>query len=142
MSYKHILVAVDLSESSEFIINKAVSLAQACNASLSLIYVDEDYSDNFTGLSYSEFTKLEHSSQRSESLNKSLKLLTEQVNYPVTNSIFVTGDLNKKLNITVQELNADLLVCGHHHSFWSSLLSSVRKLVNSTITDLLIVHLD
>jgi len=141
MSYKHILVAVDLSKSSEFIINRAVSLAKDSGAKISLIYVDVDYADNYTGLSYSEFTKLEPASQRSNSLEKELHTLAEQTNYSIEKTIFVSGDLNKNINETVQELHADLLVCGHHHDFWSRLLSSVRQLVNSTLTDLLIIHI-
>jgi universal stress protein A len=141
MSYKHILVAVDLSSTSEFIIAKAVSLAKDSNAALSLIYVDVDYADNFTGLSYSEFSKLEPVSGRSVSLEKELQALAEQIDYPITHTLFVTGDLNKKLQVTVKEIGADLLICGHHHDFWSRLLSSVRQLVNSSLIDLLIIQL-
>ena len=141
MSYKHILVAVDLSKSSELIINKAVSLAKDTGAKISLIYVDVDYTDNYTGLSYTEFTKLEPASQRSNSLEKELHTLAEQTDYPIENTVFVSGDLNKNINETVKELHSDLLVCGHHHDFWSRLLSSVRQLVNSTLTDLLIIHI-
>ncbi|PKH02681.1 universal stress protein [Psychromonas sp. MB-3u-54] len=141
MSYKHILVAVDLSSSSEFIVAKAVSLAKDNNAAISLIYVDVDYADNFTGLSYSEFSKLEPVSGRSILLEKELQALAEKIDYPITNTLFVSGDLNKKLQVTVKEIGADLLVCGHHHDFWSRLLSSVRKLVNSSLIDMLIVQL-
>ena len=141
MSYKHILVAVDLSSTSEFIAAKAVSLAKDSNAALSLIYVDVDYADNFTGLSYSEFSKLEPVSGRSVSLGKELQALAEQIDYPITHTLFVSGDLNKNLQVTVKEIGADLLVCGHHHDFWSRLLSSVRKLVNSSLIDMLIVQL-
>ena len=141
MGYKHILVAVDLSKSSELIINKAVSLAKDTGAKISLIYVDVDYADNYTGLSYSAFTKLEPTSQRSQSLEKELNTLAEQTDYPIEKTIFVRGDLNININETVQELHADLLVCGHHHDFWSRLLSSVRQLLNSTLTDLLIIHI-
>lgn len=141
MSYKHILVAVDLSSSSELIIAKAVSLAKDSHAEISLIYVDVDYADNFTGLSYSAFSKLEPVSGRSVSLKKELQALAKQIDYPITNTLFVTGDLNKKLHVTVKDIGADLLVCGHHHDFWSRLLSSVRQLVDSSLTDLLIIQL-
>ncbi|WP_415231898.1 universal stress protein [Psychromonas sp.] len=141
MGYKHILVAVHLSSSSEFIIAKAVSLAKDSNAKISLIYVDVDYADNFTGLSYSEFSKLEPVSKRSISLEKELQILAEHIDYPIANTLFATGDLNKNLQETVKDIGADLLVCGHHHDFWSRLLSSVRKLANSSWIDLLIIQL-
>jgi universal stress protein A len=141
MSYKHILVAVDLSDSSEFIINKAVALAKESNAKMSLIYVDVDYADNFTGLSYSEFNKLEPVSSRISSLEKELQALAEKTDYVISNTLFMSGDLNKKIQLTVKDIGADLLVCGHHHDFWSRFLSSVRQLLNSSSIDLLIIQL-
>ncbi|WP_028865352.1 universal stress protein [Psychromonas aquimarina] len=141
MSYKHILVAVDLSESSGIVIAKAVSLAKSFNARLSLIYVDIDYAAHYTGLSYAEFNKLETCGPADESLHKEMQMLADKTEYPVANCLCVTGDLNKKLNETIKNLNADLLVCGHHHDFWSRLLSSVRKLLNTSVTDLLIIQL-
>jgi len=140
MSYKHILVAVDLSTSSEFIIAKAITLAKDSNAKISLIYVDLDYADNYTGLTYSQFSKLEPVSQRCFSLENELQALTEKISYPITNQLFLKGDLDKNIQVSVKEIGADLLVCGHHHDFWSRLLSSVRKLINSSSIDLLIVQ--
>ena len=141
MSYKHLLVAVDLTPSSEFIIAKAVALAKESNAKISLIYVDVDYADNYTGLSYSQYSKLEPASQRTTSLEKELQALAEKSGYPIANQVFLSGDLNKNLQLTVEELGADLLVCGHHHDFWSRLLSSVRKLINTSLIDLLIIQM-
>lgn len=140
MSYKHLLVAVDLSQSSEFILARAAALAKEGNAKISLIYVDVDYADNYTGLSYSQESKLEPVSQRTASLEKELQALAEKIDYPIANRVFLAGDLNKNLQATVKELGADLLVCGHHHSFWSHLLSSARKLVNTSLIDLLIIQ--
>ncbi|MGB5446515.1 MAG: universal stress protein [Psychromonas sp.] len=141
MGYKHLLVAVDLSPSSELIIAKAVALAKDSNAKISLIYVDVDYADNYTGLSYSEYSQLEPASQRANSLEKELQTLAEKTCYPVTKQVFLTGDLSKNLQLTIEEIGADLLVCGHHHDFWSRLLSSVRKLINTSLIDLLIIQL-
>lgn len=42
MSYGHILVAVDLTDSSKKVIDKAVSLAKDEKSKLSLVYVDVD----------------------------------------------------------------------------------------------------
>lgn len=141
MSYKHILVAVDLTESSELVVNKAVALAKATGAKVSLIYVDVDFADKYTALSYSECARFEADRERSNSLEKELQALATKTDYAIEETIFVNGDLNANINETVQKLHADLLVCGHHHDFWSRLLSSIRKLVNSTLSDLLIIHI-
>ena len=43
--YKHVLVAVDLSDESEFLLKKAVGIAQPNDAQLSIIQVEVNYSE-------------------------------------------------------------------------------------------------
>ncbi len=50
MSYKHILVAVDLSDDSKVLIKKAVSLAKPLDAKVSFIHIDVNYAELYTGL--------------------------------------------------------------------------------------------
>ncbi|MFT6927848.1 MAG: universal stress protein A [Psychromonas sp.] len=141
MSYKHILVAVDLSKSSEKVLSRAVSLAKDTNAKLSLIFVDVDNVSNI-GIANLEIATLPSIEEREKALKQDLQALADQADYPVENAIVVLGDFNRKVNAAVEQIGADLLICGHHHDFWSRLLSATRKLVNSTVTDLLIVYLD
>jgi len=141
MSYKHILVAVDLSKSSEVVINKAISLARGANSKLSFIFVDVNYVSSRGGISPKVEMDVPLDEQQAI-LQKELQALAEQADYPVANTLVVIGDLNEKLKTTVQEMDVDLLVCGHHHDFWSQLLSSARKLVNTAVTDLLIIYLE
>ncbi len=49
MAYKHILIAVDSSPESKVLVEKAV-MARPYNAKVSLIHVDVNYSDLYTGL--------------------------------------------------------------------------------------------
>jgi len=141
MSYKHILVAVDLSKSSEKVVSKAVSLAKDAKAKLSFIFVDVDNVSNI-GLVNLEIDTLPSIEEREKSLQQDLQLLANQADYPIEHAIVVMGDFNRKVNAAVEKIGADLLVCGHHHDFWSRLLSAARKLINSAKTDLLIVYLD
>lgn len=141
MSYKHILVAVDLSKSSEKIVNKAVLLAKDSNAKLSLIFVDVDNVSNI-GIASLEVATLPSVEEREKSLKKDLQTLADRADYPIENAIVVMGDFKRKVNAAVEKMGADLLVCGHHHDFWSRLLSDTRKLLDSTTADLLIVYLD
>ena len=48
--YKHVLVAVDLFDESEFLLKKAVGIAKRNDAQLSIIHVDVNFSDLYTGL--------------------------------------------------------------------------------------------
>ena len=149
MSYKHILVAVDLSKSSNVVISKAVALASATKSKLSFIYVDASYESNIgyattAGLVKPIVAQIEADEKEKEKelLQKELQALTAQIDYPVTSTVVVMGKLNDKLLATVKEMDIDLLICGHHHDLWSRLFSSVHKLVNSTPADLLIIYLD
>jgi len=141
MGYKHILVAVDLSKSSEKVINQAVSLAKDANASLSLIFVDVDTVSNI-GITSLEVASLLSLEMREKKLQEELQKFADKADYQFENVMVVMGKLKNKLSVTVKDMDIDLLVCGHHHNFWSRLLSLVRKLVNSVTVDLLIVHLD
>lgn len=50
MSYQHLLVAVDLSEDSKLLVEKAVALAKPLNAEVSFIHIDVNYAELYTGL--------------------------------------------------------------------------------------------
>lgn len=152
MGYQHLLVAVDLSKSSDILISKAVSLAKGSNAKLSFIYVDSNYVTNYMGLSNaggvsnaalgSVVPKLVPVDEEHSIYKKELQALADQAGYPVANTFVVIGDLNNQLKMTVKEMDVDLLICGHHSDFWHRLLSSVGKLINTTFTDLLIIQLN
>ncbi|WP_028863888.1 universal stress protein [Psychromonas aquimarina] len=152
MDYKHILVAVDLSKSSEIVISRAVSLAEKSTAKLSFIYADSNYVTNYMGLSNaggvsnaalgSVVPKIVAVDEKSAIFKEELQALAEQADYPVSNTLAVMGDLNNEVKLAVKELDIDLLVCGHHHDFWRNLLSSVRQLISTPDTDLLLVQLD
>ena len=147
MSYNHILVAVDLTKSSEIVISKALSLAKEANAKLSFICVDPHYlSISGPGgtpwLAMPEIDNAVTNGKEKTRLQKELCALVDHLDYPVENALVLAGDLEVKLTTAVDQLDADLLVCGHHHDFWSRLLSSIRKLANTVNTDLLIVYLE
>ena len=103
-------------------ISKAVSLARGAQSKLSFIYVDASYVSTI-GLVKTAVDKVE--AEEKGILQKELQALAVQVDYPITNTLVVMGNLNDTLKTTVKEMDVDLLVCGHHHDFWSRLLSSV-----------------
>ncbi|MCG9737336.1 universal stress protein [Shewanella insulae] len=128
MSYKHILVAVDLSESSRVVIDKAVTLARVGNSKVSFVYVDVD--------------SVAITPQEESEMQQELQAMATLSDYPIAETLVVIGDLHMKLAGIAKERNVDLLVCGHHHKFLSSLFSSVPKVANAVEADLLVVYLD
>lgn len=142
MNYEHILVAVNLTKINQEVIARALSLAKATGAKVSFIHVDISCVDNFSILREDEHTPDEASSKSKDELQQQLQALAEQADYPITNTLVVSGGLRYKLEQTVRKMDVDLLVCGHHHNFWSRVVSSVRELVDTSPIDLLIVHLN
>ncbi|MDG6271787.1 universal stress protein UspA [Glaesserella parasuis] len=137
--YKHILVAVDLSEESLVLLRKGASLAEKCNAKLSVIHVDVNFSDLYTGLIDINMSSVQDSV--SEETIKALEELSGKITYPVTERLNGSGDFSQVLEEAVEEYQVDLLVTGHHQDFWSKFMSSTRQMMNSVTVDMLVVPL-
>ena len=134
MAYKHILIAVDLSPESKVLVEKAVSMARPYNAKVSLIHVDVNYSDLYTGLIDVNLGAMQ---QRISALTE----LSTNAGYPITETLSGSGDLGQVLVDAIKKYDMDLVVCGHHQDFWSKLMSSARQLINTVHVDMLIVPL-
>ena len=82
MAYKHILIAVDLSPESKVLVDKAVSMARPYNAKVSLIHVDVNYSDLYTGLIDVNLGDMQK--RISEETHHALSELSTNAGYPIT----------------------------------------------------------
>lgn len=138
--YKHVLVAVDLSEESLVLLRKGANIAEKFGAKLSLIHVDVNFSDLYTGLIDINMSSVQDSviAETSKALND----LARQITYPVTEKLNGTGDFSQVLEEAVDKHDVDLLITGHHQDFWSKFMSSTRQLMNSVKVDMLVVPLD
>ncbi|OLQ95736.1 universal stress global response regulator UspA [Vibrio ponticus] len=139
MSYQHILVAIDLSEDSKHLVEKAVSLAKPLNADVSFIHIDVNYAELYTGLIDINMAETQH--KATEASQQQLQNLADHADYPIKHTLVGSGDLGNELCENIGEYKVDLVVCGHHQDFWSKLLSSTRQLINCTPVDLLVVPL-
>ncbi|MBU2895812.1 universal stress protein UspA [Vibrio hepatarius] len=139
MSYQHILVAVDLSEDSKILVDKAISLAKPLGAEVSFIHIDVNYAELYTGLIDINLAETQH--QAIEASQQQLQKFAEHANYPIKHTLVGSGDLGNELCDTIKEFNIDIVVCGHHQDFWSKLLSSTRQLINCSPVDMLVVPL-
>ncbi|KMK51746.1 Universal stress protein A [[Actinobacillus] muris] len=137
--YKHILVAVDLSEESLILLRKGASLAAKCQAKLSIIHVDVNFSDLYTGLIDINMSSVQDSV--SEETGKALADLAEKIDYPVEECLNGSGDFSQVLEEAVDKYHIDLLVTGHHQDFWSKFMSSTRQVMNNVSVDMLVVPL-
>ena len=139
MVYKHIIAAIDLSEDSAYLVNKAAKLAQSLGAKLSLVHIDVDYADLYTGLIDINLAEM-HERAENDAQTR-LHDLANNAGYPGAHTLVGSGDLSEEICSTIKDLNVDLVICGHHQDFWSKILSSTRQLISRTPVDLLIVPL-
>ncbi|GAA0506610.1 MULTISPECIES: universal stress protein UspA [Tatumella] len=137
MSYKHILVAVDLSPESQLLVEKAVSLASPYEAKVSLIHVDVNYSDLYTGLIDVNLGDMQK--RISQETQTALTELSTNAGYQISQTLSGSGDLAQVLLDAINRYQVDLVICGHHQDFWSKLMSSARQLINTVHIDMLIV---
>ena len=137
MSYKHILVAVDLSPESQLLVEKAVSLASPYEAKVSLIHVDVNYSDLYTGLIDVNLGDMQK--RISQETQTALTELSTNAGYQISQTLSGSGDLAQVLLDAINRYEVDLVICGHHQDFWSKLMSSARQLINTVHIDMLIV---
>ncbi|MDD1793478.1 universal stress protein [Enterovibrio makurazakiensis] len=139
MSYKHILVAVDLSADSESLVQKGAALAKPLGAKLSLIHIDVNYAQLYTGLI--DVNMVETRNHIIDEAQSQLNTLAKHVDVPVTNTLVASGDLAEEITESIQHFGIDLVICGHHQDFWSTLISSAKQLINKTPVDMLMVPL-
>jgi len=139
MAYEHILVAVDLSDESRILMDKAVSMARPYDAKVSIINVDINYSDLYTGLIDVNIGDMQQ--RISQETRDALDDLANKAGYPITEKLMAKGDLGMALTDSIEKYGIDLVLCGHHQDFWSKLISSARQLINTIPVDMLIVPL-
>ena len=144
MAYTHILVAVDFDKGTKDVLNKAISLAKSLDAKVSLVHGDSEINDIgiFSGLIDTELVGIEPAQSMSEESTQKLKELADQADYPIAHKFLINGDLTFDLEGPVKEVGVDLIVCGHHHNFWSRMKPSAGGLINTSSVDLLVVSLD
>lgn len=137
--YKHILVAVDLSEESPVLLKKAVGIAKRHDSKLSIIHVDVNFSDLYTGLIDVNMSSMQD--RISTETQKTLLDLAESADYLISEKLSGSGDLGQVLSDAIEQYDVDLLVTGHHQDFWSKLMSSTRQVMNTIKIDMLVVPL-
>ncbi|CAH0537761.1 universal stress protein [Vibrio marisflavi] len=135
MTYKHIMVAVDLSEESHLLVEKAIALANPLNAKLSFIHIDDSYAEAYIGF-------VDIKAKLKEASQSEMQKLVDMTDYPVKHTLVGSGHLDEELSQAIEKYNVDLLVCGHHQNFVSKFISSAKKIINSSPVDMLVVPLN
>lgn len=140
MKYKHILVALELAEESNVLIDRALFLADLVGAKISFIHIDGTHGEIYPELvdiaGNNDLAPLkEHSMEQ-------LRAFEHNFDHPLSHFIVGTGDLSDRIASVISEYEIDLLICGHHHDFWSRIISYSKHLINKSPVDILVVPIE
>lgn len=138
--YKHIVVAIQLNDDARYLVEKAVQRAEIDKAKLTIIHIDQLINHNYTGMVGIDTSKVEQEIAKEDEVL--LERIVANIDYPMEEHKVVCGDMPGALIEAAQEVEADLIIAGHHHDFWSMLSSHAKQLVNRSQCDLLIVPLN
>ena len=135
--YKHLLLTMDLEESSNFVVEGTVSLASAWDAKLSVIYVMDSippYACGFVGMA-----DLEDQFEAESKLE--IKEVLKKLDYPNAKVIVKTGITAQLITEVAEEVGADLIVVGSHdkHGFANLFKSTAEGVLSDAQCDVLVM---
>ena len=111
-AYKHLLVAVDLTEESAHVLEQASLIAKAFGAHMSLIHVLEPLSFAYGGDIPMDLTQLQE--QLAEEATKQLSKLAASHEIATTQQYVLLGHTQTEVHRIAEEHQVDLIVSGSH----------------------------
>lgn len=137
--YKHILFATDLTEDTDYLVEKVRSVVKLTGAKLSLIHVVEP----LPGYSYAYLGIEDIEGQLVNESTASLERLGERMSVTKDNQYVEVGPPKVKILALAQDKNIDLIICGSHGRHGLSLLlgSTANAILHGAKCDVLTVRL-
>jgi len=137
--YKHILFATDLSTDTEYLIEKVRAMRGFTGAKLSLVHVVEP----LPGYSYAYLGIEDIEGQLIEEARQSIEKLGDKLNVNKDQQFIEVGPTKTKILKIVDEVGADLIICGSHGRHGLSLLlgSTANAILHGAMCDVLTVRL-
>lgn len=137
--YKHILFATDLTEDTEYLLEKTRFIREKTSATLSLIHVVEP----LPGYSYAYLGIEDIEGQLLSEARSSIAKLAEKLNVGKNDQFVEVGPTKTKILKVADEIKADLIICGSHGRHGLSLLlgSTANAILHGAKCDVLTVRL-
>lgn len=139
-AYKRILLAVDLSEESDQLIDKTCEIAARNNAELSLIHVIEPLSFAYGGDVPMDLTTIQE--QLDDHARTKLDSFAARLSHLVTNKVIVSGHTESEIHRYSDEHAIDLVIVGSHGRHGLSLLlgSTANGVLHGAHCDVLAIR--
>jgi universal stress protein A len=137
--YKHILFATDLSDDTEYLIEKVRAVQSMTGAQLSLVHVVEP----LPGYSYAYLGIEDIEGQLIEEARQTIAKLSDKLNVGKNDQFVEVGPTKTKILKIADDVKADLIICGSHGRHGLSLLlgSTANAILHGEKCDVLTVRL-
>tara|TARA_R100001163_G_C5059836_1_gene196563 strand:- start:1646 stop:2077 length:432 start_codon:yes stop_codon:yes gene_type:complete len=139
--YKNILVAVDLSQDSALILDKARQIAKAGDAQLSMVHVIEPIAVGYA-IEISSIDVDGLHQEAAEQARQSLLEMGGNIGIPESRLHTLLGQPAREIKELASEIGADLIIMGNHGRHgWELLFGSISTgVAHGVECDLLTVH--
>lgn len=141
--FKRILLAVDFSEDSEFLIKRALELANKYDARLYLIHVVVDLRGHLLERIFMSSLSDDVEEQMIDSAKKQLWDLADRLGIAQTDCLIEVGSPKAGIMKTVKEHDIDLIVVGNHGVGGTDILlgSTAYTILHKSPVDVFVIRL-
>ncbi len=142
MMYNRILLAVDLTDESIKVANKAVALCKATGAELIILHVIESLNYAYGGDVPIDITDIQ--AQLEETAKERISILEAQLDTPFQESCITQGGIESEIHRIAEEKKADLIIVGSHcrHGLALLLGSTANGVLHGAPCDVLAVKVN
>lgn len=142
LSYKHILLATDLSDETYKIGEVASEIARRSKAKLSIIHVLEHTPVVYGGGEFTVPLDINLEEKLTENARTALTMLASKLKVPVENQYIAHGSVKTEIVNYVQQHHIDLIVLGSHgqHGIQLLLGSTANAILHVSPCDVLAVR--
>lgn len=137
--YKHILLATDLTEETDYILKKVRMIRDFTHAKLSLIHVVEP----MPGYSYAYLGIEDIEGQLIDESKTALAKVGQTLGVDPKDQWIEVGPTKSKIHAIAEQIGADLIICGSHGRHGLSLLlgSTANAILHGAKCDVFVVRL-
>ncbi|MES2204409.1 MAG: universal stress protein [Pseudomonadota bacterium] len=137
--YKHVLIATDLSEENTVVVEKAIAIAKAFDAKISVLHVVEP----LPGYGYAYVGIADIEAELLTEAQKSMEAFSKQHNIPLERCHVEVGPMKIEITKLVKQENIDCMIVGSHgrHGFSELLGSTAHIAVHSASCDVMTVRI-
>ncbi|MFY0656749.1 MAG: universal stress protein [Neptunomonas phycophila] len=140
--YSNILLAVDLSDESDQLIEKTRAIARNNDATVTVLHVIEPLSFAYGGDVPMDLTTVQD--QLNEHARTNLAAFTKKLDFPVADQMVLVGHTETEIHRIAETKNCDLIVVGSHGRHGLALLlgSTANSVLHGAPCDVLAIRIE